>query len=159
MSAEHRILLTRAGYDRIYDELERLRSVQRREVAARIRDSKQFGEFAENAEYEDAKTEQAFVEGKILDLKRIIQLSEILEPGDIPSDYVGIGSHVTVKDMDEDEEWEIMIVGSVESDPDENRISNESPIGEALMDKRVGEIAKIRIPDGVIRYRVEKISA
>src|SRR5437773_3194980 len=119
MSLDTQLVLTAQGYAKIERELERLRTVDRREVAERIRDSKQFGEFAENAEYEDAKMEQAFVEGRIQDLKRILQVAQILREEDIPTDVVGIGSIVTVHEMGtKGEDWELRLVGSVESDPD-----------------------------------------
>src|SRR5438128_858073 len=146
MSMDNLIVLTAEGYERIEKELERLRTVERREVADRIRDSKQFGEFAENAEYEDAKVEQAFVEGRIQDLKRILQVAQILQEADIPTKVVGLGSIVTVHEMGTKEDWEFRLVGSVESDPDNDRISDESPVGQALLGKKVGESVNVRIP-------------
>src|SRR5438552_16050033 len=122
MSLDNQVVLTPKGYEKIERELERLRTVDRREVADRIRDSKQFGEFTENAEYEDAKIAQAFVEGKIDDLRRILQNAHVLEPSDIPTDRIGIGSVVTVYDLDLKEDWELTLVGSVESDPGSDRI-------------------------------------
>jgi len=157
MSTEHRIVLTPSGYEKIEKELERLRTVERREVADRIRESKQFGDFTENAEYEDAKIEQAFVEGRIQDLRRILQIAQVLDEGDIPTDRVGLGSIVTVRDVADGETWEFTLVGSVESDPEHDRISDESPIGEALLGKKIGDEVNITIPDGHILYRVENI--
>src|SRR5215467_14240719 len=100
MSLDTHVVLTAHGYEKIERELERLRTVERREVADRIRDSKQFGEFAENAEYDDAKIEQAFVEGRIQDLRRVLQIASVLDEKDIPTDKIGIGSIVTVKDVE-----------------------------------------------------------
>ncbi len=157
MNMDHRIVLTSGGYQKILKELEHLRTVQRREVADRIRDSKQFGELTENAEYEDAKIEQAFIEGRIQDLKHIIQSAQVLEEDEIPVDTVGLGSIVTVLDLDEKEEWEFTLVSSIESNPDEDKISDESPIGEQLFGKRIGDEVNVKIPDGKIRYRIEKI--
>src|SRR5437867_12915518 len=130
MSLDTQLVLTAQGYAKIERELERLRTVDRREVAERIRDSKQFGEFAENAEYEDAKMEQAFVEGRIQDLKRILQVAQVLNVKDIPTNRVGIGSRVRVLDVEANEDWEFTLVGSIESDPDKDRISDESPVGQ-----------------------------
>jgi transcription elongation factor GreA len=158
MSSDHQIYLTPEGYNRIERELERLRTVDRREVADRIRESKQFGEFTENAEYEDAKIEQAFVEGRIQDLKRIIQIAHVLSDSDIPTDEVGIGSRVKVLDLDTNEEWDLQVVGSVESDPNFDRISDESPVGEALMGHKVGDEVEVAIPDGTLRYRILQIT-
>lgn len=157
MTTEPTILLTAQGYEKIERELERLRTVGRSGVADRIRDAKQFGEAAENAEYEDAKIEQAFVEGRIQDLRRILQHAQVLDADEIPTDRVGIGSIVTVRDLETDEDWEFTLVGSVESDPDNDRISDESPVGEALVGKKVGEEVDVSVPAGVIRYRVESI--
>lgn len=157
MSTDTQLVLTAPGYDRIEKELERLRTIERREVADRIRDSKQFGEFTENAEYEDAKIEQAFVEGRIQDLRRILLSARILDDSEIPTDTVGIGSIVTVLDLEAGEEWEFTLVGSVESDPESDRISDESPVGEALYGRRVGDEVDVAIPDGHIRYRVVSI--
>lgn len=157
MNMDHRIILTPSGYQKILKELEHLRTVQRREVADRIRDSKQFGELTENAEYEDAKIEQAFIEGRIQDLKHIIQNAQVLEDEEIPVDNVGLGSIVTVLDLDENEDWEFTLVSSIESNPDEDKISDESPIGEQLFGKRIGDEVSVKIPDGKIRYRIEKI--
>jgi transcription elongation factor GreA len=155
--SEYRIVLTRPGYEKIEKELDHLRTVQRHEVADRIRDAKQFGELAENAEYDDAKNAQAFVEGRIHELRSILLNAHILADEEIPTDTVGLGSIVKVKDLDTDEEWEFTLVGFVESDPDQDKISDESPIGEALLGKTVGDEVTVSVPDGQIRYRIENI--
>ena len=154
---EKQLILTRTGFKRIEAELEQLTTVRRHEVADHIRDAKAFGAIEENAEYEAAKTEQAFVEGRILELKNILNAARIIDDSKAPTDEVGIGSVVTVKDLETDEEWNYTIVGSVEVDPDEDRISNESPIGEALMGHKVGDIVEIKIPAGVARYEIMAI--
>ena len=154
---EKYLILTRTGFKRIEAELETLTTVRRHEVAHHIRDAKAFGAIEENAEYEAAKTEQAFVEGRILELKNILNAARIIDDSKAPTDEVGIGSVVTVKDLETDEEWNYTIVGSVEVDPDEDRISNESPIGEALMGHKVGDIVEIKIPAGVARYEIMAI--
>ncbi len=157
MSTDYHIVLTPEGYAKVDRELEHLRMVERPQVADRIRDAKQFGEFSENAEYEEAKKEQALIEGRIQELRHVLQNSQILQDEDIPTDKVGIGSRVTVTDLETGEKWEFRLVGSVESDPDKDRISDESPIGEALFDKKVGDSVDVTIPDGQIQYRIEKI--
>ena len=154
MSTDSPIVLTPAGHDRIEKDLERLKTVERREVAERIRDSKQFGEYSENAEYEDAKIEQAFVEGRIQELRRILQMARVIEPDEIPTDEIGIGSIVTVKDMKHKDEWEFTLVSPIESDPDQDRISDESPIGNALFGRKVGEVVDVPIPDGHVKYKI-----
>ncbi len=155
---EKEIFLTAGGLRKIQQELEHLRTVHRKEVADRIRDSKEYGELSENSEYEEAKTEQAFVEGRILELKRILQVAQVIEDHEISTDIVGIGSKVTIKDMDLDEDWEITIVGSAEADPGEDRISSESPVGDALMDKRVGDEVEVQTPEGTIQYKIVNIT-
>lgn len=157
METEREIVLTADGLKRIEQELEHLRTVHRREVAERIRDSKAFGEFSENSEYEDAKTEQAFVEGRIIELKHIVQNASVIEKKSIPTDVVGVGSRVTVRDLDTSDRWEYTIVGSVEADPFKDRISNESPVGESLLDKRVGDVVEVEVPAGKAKYEIVKI--
>ncbi|MCX6374647.1 MAG: transcription elongation factor GreA, partial [Armatimonadetes bacterium] len=111
----------------------------------------------ENSEYEDAKVEQAFVEGRILELKHVVQNASIIDEKEIPTDVVGVGSRVTVRDLETNDEWEYTIVGSVEADPSEDRISNESPVGESLIDRSVGDVIEVDIPAGKARYRIIKI--
>lgn len=158
MEGEKEIVITREGLKKVQEELEHLRTVHRREVADRIRDSKQFGELSENSEYEDAKTEQAFVEGRILELKRILQSAHVIETDDINTDTVDVGSRVRVRDVKSGDEWEYTIVGSIEADPLENRISNESPVGEALIGKRAGDIVEVETPGGKAEYEIMEIS-
>ncbi|HEY3297530.1 MAG TPA: transcription elongation factor GreA [Armatimonadota bacterium] len=155
---ETELLLTSNGMKKIQEELEHLRTVHRKEVADRIRDSKEYGELSENPEYEEAKTEQAFVEGRILELKRILQNAHIIGEDEVRTDAVGFGSKVMVRDLQSGDEWEYTIVGSIEADPAEDRISNESPVGEALMDKKVGEVIETAVPEGIAKYEIVKIS-
>ncbi|MHB0997976.1 MAG: transcription elongation factor GreA [Armatimonadota bacterium] len=158
MNVENEIVLTESGLKRIQNELDHLRTVHRREVANRIRDSKEFGELSENSEYEDAKTEQAFVEGRILELKRILQNAYIIDSNDIQTETVGVGCKVKVRDLETEDEWEYSIVGSAEADPAEDRISNESPVGEALLNRKVGDIIDVVVPAGVAKYQIIEIS-
>src|SRR5689334_24109030 len=146
MAQEAGIVLTPSGHEKLEQKLEYLRNVQRREVAERIRDSKQFGDLTENAEYEDAKTEQALVEGQISELRRVLQIAQILDITSVPTDYVGIGSIVKMTSLDTDDVWEFTLVGSVEADPDNDLISDESPIGQALVGKKVGDTVSIQVP-------------
>jgi len=157
MSQETEIVLTPGGHDKLSRRLDYLRNVQRREVAERLRDSKQFGDLTENAEYEDAKTEQALVESQISELRRVLQVAQVLDTADIPTDHVGIGSIVMMTNLENDDEWEFTLVSSVEADPDNDLISDESPVGEALVGKRVGDTVNIRVPNGVLQYRIESI--
>lgn len=157
MQTDKEILLTADGLKKIEMELDELRSVHRKRVAERIRDSKQFGEFSENSEYEDAKTEQAFVEGRIEELKQVLMHASVIDESDVLTDIVGVGSIVKVRDMENQDEWEFSIVGSIEANPAEDKISNESPVGEALMGRRVGETVEVEIPAGLARYEIVSI--
>lgn len=147
------IVLTPAGYKEIADELEQLRTTERREVADRIRDSIAFGELTENSEYEDAKNAQAFLEGRIEGLRHIMQIARPLDPAEIPTDTVGIGSIVLVKD-DMDEDWEFTMVSPVEANPNQDKISDESPVGEALFGKKVGDEVSVKAPAGKVKYAI-----
>jgi len=149
------IVLTPVGYKELVDELESLRTVERRDVAERIRDAITYGELTENSEYEDAKNAQAFLEGRIEDLKHIMQLARPMEMDEISTDQVGLGSIVTVRDDIED--WEFTLVTPVEADPSREKISDESPVGEALVGKKVGEAVTVTTPAGKTRYEVVAI--
>ena len=157
MSQELEIVLTPRGRNKLEQRLDYLRNVQRREVAERIRDSKQYGDLTENAEYEGAKNEQALVEGQISELRRVLQIAQVLEESDISTDHVGIGSIVQMTNLDNDDEWELTLVSSVEADPDNDLISDETPIGQALVGKKVNDIVQIQVPNGTLRYRIESI--
>ncbi|MCE5197802.1 MAG: transcription elongation factor GreA [Armatimonadota bacterium] len=155
MQAEREILLTAAGLKKIEDELEQLRTVHRKRVADRIRESIQLGvEISENTEFDDAKNEQAFIEGRIDELREILATARVIEDGDVLTDSVGIGSIVRVRDTETNDDWEWTIVGTVEANPAEDKISNESPVGQALIGKRIGEIATVDIPAGRAKYEI-----
>lgn len=157
MQAEKEVILTAQGLKKIEDELDQLRTVHRKRVADRIRESKQFGELSDNSEFEDAKNEQAFVEGRIEELRQILASARVVESEDVLTDQVGIGSVVEVKDLETGDVWKFTIVGTFEADPAEDRISNESPVGQALMGKRVGDVAVIEIPAGKAKYEIVSI--
>lgn len=157
MQTDKEIILTAGGLQKIEHELEMLRTVHRKRVADRIRDSKQFGEFSENSEYEDAKIEQAFVEGKIEELKSILMHAHVIDADEVETDKVSIGSIVKVRDLETSDEWEYTIVGPVEANPAEDRISNESPVGEALIGRSIGDRLQVEIPAGIARYEIKGI--
>jgi transcription elongation factor GreA len=147
--------ISRDGLEKLRQELEEMVSVRRPEIAQRIHDAKEHGDLTENAEYEDAKNEQAFVEGRIQTLEAMIRTAEIID--DAPTgDHVQIGSTVTVDGPDGSETFSI--VGSAEARPTEGRISNESPVGRALLGKRTGDSVTVHVPAGDYRYRIAKIS-
>ncbi len=154
--AEQKSYLTPEGYERLKEELEYLRTVRRREVAEHIRIAKEGGDVMENASYEEAKKEQAFLEGRILALEAVLRNAVIIkETG--PSDRVSLGSSVTVMEKDSNESEIYRIVGSAEADPARGRISNESPLGKALLGHQVGEEVSVETPDGVRRFRIVSI--
>lgn len=153
--AERAVYLTQAGYKRLDGELEQLRTVKRPQVSERIRQSKDSTDFEDNAEYDEAKSEQSFVEGRIQELEATLAAAQIIGEGP-PSDFVALGSHVTVKD-DDDVEEEYTIVGSMEADPRKGQISNESPVGRALLGKKVGETASVVAPGGSFDLSVVSI--
>ena len=155
MGENEEIVLTVSGYQELADELAKLRTTERRDVADRIRDAITYGELTENSEYEDAKNAQAFLEGRIEDLKHIMQIARPLDPAEIPTDVVGLGSIVTINDDDED--WEFTMVSPVEANPNRDKISDESPVGEALYGKKVGDVVTVKIPDGKMTYRIVSI--
>ena len=146
------IVLTPVGYKELADELESLRTTERRDVAERIRDAITYGELTENSEYEDAKNAQAFLEGRIEDLKHIMQIARPMDSEEIPTDHVGLGSIVTVND--EEEDWEFTLVSPVEANPNLDKISDESPVGEALLGKKVGDSVSVSTPAGRMKYRI-----
>jgi len=146
--------ITREGFERIKEELERLKSVQRKQVAERIRDSKQFGEFAENSEYEEAKVEQAFVEGRIIELQRILQNAAVIDSAASNADRVGVGSVVVVRDSKSGRKVEYTIVGPVEVDAEKRMVSYQSPIGSAVFGRRKGDKVQVKAPGGTISYEI-----
>lgn len=151
-------ILTPEGLRRLEDELEHLKTVKRKEIAERIKASKEFGDISENAEYEDAKNEQAFIEGRILQLDQILRTARVVDNHNAPTDTITVGATVRVKDLGSGEEISYTIVGSAEADPDQDRISNESPVGRALLGRRPGETVDVTVPAGKLKYRVLKIS-
>lgn len=156
MGENDEIVLTPDGYQELLDELEKLRTTERREVADRIRDAITYGELTENSEYEDAKNAQAFLEGRIEDLKHIMQIARPLEKDEIPTDHIGLGSIVTVQD-DTGDPWEFTLVSPVEANPIKDKISDESPVGEALIGKKVGDVLTVSVPAGKTKYQVVAI--
>jgi transcription elongation factor GreA len=152
------ILLTLSGRQHIEEELDRLVTVDRHEVANRIRDAKDYGDLTENAEYEAAKNAQAFVEGRIYDLKMILTNARVINEEEIPTDRAGLGSVITVRDLDYGEDWTITLVSPYESDPDKDRISNMSPVGKALIGHHVGDRVTVKTPGGVTSYEIMAIT-
>lgn len=155
--AEKEVLLTLDGLKKLEQELEHYKSVKRREVAQRIKEAIEFGDISENSEYEDAKNEQAMIEGRILTLEKMLRNARVIDEGEIHTDVVSIGSTVLIKDLDYDDEIYYTIVGSAEADPSKNRISNESPVGKAILGQKTGSIVEVSVPAGKLRYQVLNI--
>lgn len=154
---EEEIVLTESGRKHIEDELDRLVRVERHEVAERIRDAKDYGELTENAEYEAAKNAQAFIEGRIMDLKRILGSARVLREEEIRTDSVGLGSIVTVRDQAYDDEWTVTLVSAYEANPEKDRISDLSPVGKALVGHRVGDTVRVDAPAGAMTLEILEI--
>lgn len=155
---ERDVFLTVEGRDKIDKELNELKTVKRREVAERIKEALAFGDISENAEYDQAKNEQAQLEERIAKLEKILRNAIIIDENDITTDRVSVGSRVIVKDLEYDEDMEYTIVGSAEADPYEGKISNESPVGSALLEGKIGDIVEVHVPDGLIKYEILKIT-
>ncbi|MCY0879515.1 MAG: transcription elongation factor GreA [Firmicutes bacterium] len=156
--ADKELLMSPEGLKKLEAELEHLTTVKRREVAERIKTAREFGDISENSEYEDAKNEQAFIEGRIQTLEKMLRQARVVESDKEDPNVVHIGSRVTVKDLEENIEEEYVIVGATEADPMKNRISNESPVGKALMGAKVGDQVEVSAPVGKIRLEILKIS-
>ena len=152
---EKKVMLTEDGYNKLVEKLNYLKSVRRIEVAERLKAAIALGDLSENSEYDDAKNEQAFLEGEIQELENKIRNSDIIKAGDGKS--VTIGSRVTAKDLEFDEDETFLIVGSTEADPDEGKISNESPLGMALLGQKIGKVINVSAPAGMIRYKIVDI--
>ena len=156
--AEKPIPLTKEGLAKLQEELGFLITVRRPQIARRIQEAKELTSAQNNAEFDDAKNEQAFVEGRILTLERIIQNSTLIDEEEAHhSNRVRLGSTVTVATQD-GQQQQYTIVGSAEANPNQGRISNESPVGRALLDKRVGDEVKVKAPAGTLRFTIAAIS-
>lgn len=150
--------VTKDGYKQLQEELEHLKNARRKEVAKRLEEAISYGDLSENAEYEEAKNEQAFVEGRILELEEKIKHAKIIATGK-HGKMVELGSVVVIKRVkpQEGENEEYTIVGSTEADPLNQRISNESPIGAALLDRKVGDSVDVKVPAGKVTYKIVKL--
>lgn len=155
--AEKQFILTAEGLKKIEQKFEYLKSVRRREVAERIKQAIEFGDISENSEYEDAKNEQAFIEGEIITLEKMLRNSKVIDEQEIKTDVVSIGVTVVLKDLEYGDEVEYTLVGSAEADPVEFKISNESPVGQAILGKKVGSIVEVNVPAGILKYEVIEI--
>ena len=153
------VILTPEGYEKLKEEIRFLSNEKRREVADRIRIAREFGDIAENAEYDDAKNEQAMLEHRIALLEERLAAARVIDAGDVTTDVVSIGSRVRLKDMDANETIEYHVVGSAEANPAEHKLSNESPVGKAIIGRKKGEIVEVAAPRGSLKFKILGINA
>lgn len=155
--SEKKNLLTYEGLKKLEDELQDLKVVQRKEIAQKIKEAREQGDLSENAEYDAAKDEQRDIEARIEQLEKLLKNAEVVVEEEIDLEKINIGCRVKVLDMEFDEEMEFKIVGSTEANSLQNKISNESPVGHALLGKKAGDIVDVETQAGVIQYKVLEI--
>ena len=153
------VILTPEGYEKLKAEIQYLSNDKRREVADRIRVARDFGDISENAEYDDAKNEQAMLEHKISQLEDRLVNARVIESDAVDLSVVSIGAKVRLKDVDANQTVEYTIVGSAEADPSELKLSNESPVGKAIIGKKKGETVEVATPRGSLKYKIIDIAA
>jgi transcription elongation factor GreA len=153
------VILTADGYKKLQQEIDVLRNDKRREVAERIRVAREFGDIAENAEYDDAKNEQAMLEHKIAQLEERILSARVITKKEISKDSVSVGAHVRLRDMQANKTFEYHIVGSAEANPAENKLSNESPVGKAIIGHKKGDVVEVTAPRGSLKFKILEIKA
>ena len=151
------VILTREGYEKLRSEIEYLQTEKRREIAERIRIAREFGDISENAEYDDAKNEQAMLEHRIATLEERLLEARVVEDDEISTDVVSIGVTVRLKDVEANQTVEYHIVGSAEANPAERKLSNESPVGRAIMGRKKGETVEVAAPRGALKFKVLEI--
>ena len=153
------IILTPEGHEKLKEEIEHLSTIKRREVAERIKQAREFGDIAENSEYDDAKNEQAMLEHRIATLEDRLKSSRIVNRKEIPTGVVAVGTKVKLRDVDAKETIEYHIVGSAEANPAEHKLSNESPVGKAIIGKKKGETVEVSAPRGALKFKIMDIKA
>lgn len=155
---EKEIFLTKEGLQKLEDELEYLKSTKREELAERIKQAIDFGDLSENSEYEDAKNEQAFVEGRISRLEKTLKHARLMENDDVPSDVIGLGSRVVLQEEGSKQKLEFTLVSSVEAKIKDQKISDESPVGKALIGQKKGSKITVSAPIGKIKYKILQVN-
>lgn len=158
MMTEKKTVLTYEGLKKLEEELQDLKLVRRKDVAEKIKEARGQGDLSENAEYDAAKEEQAEIEVRIINIEKMLRNAEVIDEEEIDTESINVGCRVKLFDEEFEEEVEYFIVGSAEADPTKGTISNESPLGVALMGKKVGQRAEVVAPDGVMYYNVLDIS-
>jgi len=153
------VILTAQGYEELRQKLENLQTVKRQEVADRIRIAREFGDIAENAEYDDAKNEQAMLEHQIAQLEERLLSARVITKKEVSKDSVSVGSTVRLRDIAASKTVEYHIVGSAEANPSENKLSNESPVGKAIMGRKKGDTVEVAAPRGALKFKILEINA
>lgn len=154
MSQSKKFIMTYEGVKKLEEELEYLKTVKRKEITEKIKVALGYGDLSENSEYDEAKNDQAFTEGRIIQLENMLKNAVVVDENEIPKDVVSVGSIVKVKDYEFDEEVEYIMVGSAEADPMNFKISNESPVGKSLIGKKVGDVVEVSTPNGVNKFEI-----
>jgi transcription elongation factor GreA len=153
------VLLTPEGLEKLKEEIAYLTTDKRREVAERIKHAREFGDISENSEYDDAKNEQAMLEQRIIQLEERLSRARLIESEDVPKGVVAVGTRVRLRDLDAKETIEYVIVGSAEANPREQKLSNESPVGKAIIGKKKGETVEVSAPRGSLKYKIMDVKA
>ena len=151
------IPMTEEGFNTYKAKLQRLKTEERQKIAHRIRQAKEFGDISDNAEYESAKSDQAFVEGEIIQLERLLERAQIIDRNELTNDEVHLGSTVELRDEASKEVYRVTLVGTTEADIEKQRISNESPIGAAILDKKLNEVVDVKTPRGQTKFKIINI--
>ncbi|MBQ5330570.1 MAG: transcription elongation factor GreA [Oscillospiraceae bacterium] len=156
--AEKKIRMSAQGLEDLQNQLEYLKNVRRKEVAEKLKEARSQGDLSENAEYDAAKDEQGLLEAEIADIEKKIELAEVVSDEDLSTDEIGVGSRVKILDIALDEVLDVQIVGSTEADPENNKISEDSPLGVAALKKKVGDTIEVEAPKGIIEMKILEIS-
>ena len=157
MTESKKYVMTYEGVKKVEEELNYLKTVKRKEITEKMKVALGYGDLSENSEYDEAKNDQAFTEGRIIQLENMLKNAVVVDESEIPKDKVSVGSIVKVMDYGFDEEVEYTIVGSAEADPMNFKISNESPVGSALIGKKVGDVVEVAVPSGVSKFEILEI--
>ena len=158
MAKQQAIMLTNEGLQNYEKELEHLKTVERKEIAEKIKVARAFGDLSENSEYDEAKNEQAMIEARIAEIEAILKNAQIIDESELTNEHIHIGSKVKVHDFDFDEDIEYQIIGSGEADPFNGKLSDESPVGSALIGHKVGDVVEVNTPDGTVKFEILEIS-
>jgi len=151
---DREIILSPEGYRRLKEEIDYLSTKKREEVAERIKESRYFGDISENSEYDDAKNEQAMLEQRIFALEERLRSAIVIDANDVKTDTVGVGTKVTLQDMKRSDVLQYSLVGSAEANPAQHKLSNESPVGRAIMGHAPGDVVEVTVPQGVMRLKI-----